>query len=362
MDYRPAMRTRTGIGRYVAGLSRALAANGCDLRLYGVFFRGNRPERREAPPGARLVSWKVPARLVNWLYLMRVCNMDGIVGGCSVFHHTDFQIPERPLRAREVLSVHDLTFMRMADSHSQRARRAQTRVVYTAARRCDAFLCPSEASAQDCAEHLGVGEERTFVVPHGVDRHFFSIPARDAERSRPPYLLALGTIEPRKNVPRIVAAFNRIAERHPGLELVIAGRWGWLYEDVEQAVRASPVRARIKLPGFVPERQLGPLLRDAEMLLYPSLMEGFGLPILEGMAAGRPVLTSDREPLRSVAGGAARLVDPEDVESIADGMQQLLCDEELRSDLIRRGREHARRFSWEACAAQTQRVYEAVAR
>ena len=162
MDYRPAMRTRTGIGRYVAGLSRALAANGCDLRLYGVFFRGNRPERREAPPGARLVSWKVPARLVNWLYLMRVCNMDGIVGGCSVFHHTDFQIPERPLRAREVLSVHDLTFMRMADSHSQRARRALTRVVYKAARRCDAFLCPSEASAQDCAEHLGVGEERTF--------------------------------------------------------------------------------------------------------------------------------------------------------------------------------------------------------
>jgi glycosyltransferase involved in cell wall biosynthesis len=195
-----------------------------------------------------------------------------------------------------------------------------------------------------------------------VDRHFFSIPPREAERSRPPYLLALGTIEPRKNVPRIVAAFERIAERHPGLELIIAGRWGWLYKDVQRAVRASPVRARIKLPGFVAEEQLGPLLRDAQMLLYPSLMEGFGLPILEGMAAGRPVLTSDREPLRSVAGGAARLVDPEDVESIADGMQQLLCDEELRSDLIRRGREHARRFSWEACAAQTQRVYEAVAR
>ncbi|MFQ5844983.1 MAG: glycosyltransferase family 4 protein, partial [Planctomycetota bacterium] len=166
--------------------------------------------------------------------------------------------------------------------------------------------------------------------------------------------------EPRKNLVRVVHAFSRVAARRPDLDLVLAGRWGWRYDDVIEAVVSSPVRVRIHALGHVPEEDLLSLVGHARAVLYPSLLEGFGLPVLEGMAAGAPVLTSDREPLRSLAGDAALTVDPTDEEAIAAGIERLLEDEELRRRLVRRGPRRARGFSWARCAAATLEAYHRV--
>jgi glycosyltransferase involved in cell wall biosynthesis len=169
-----------------------------------------------------------------------------------------------------------------------------------------------------------------------------------------PYLLAVGTLEPRKNFARLIRAHARSGV---DLDLLIAGGRGWLFDDVEEAARAAP---RTRLLYTVPEAVLKSLVGGAVGVLYPSLLEGFGLPVLEAMAAGKPVLTSDREPLKSLAGGAALLVDPSDEEALAAGIRRIVGDTALRGALARRGVARARGYTWRACAAATRRAYEAV--
>jgi glycosyltransferase involved in cell wall biosynthesis len=350
MDYRPAMRPRTGIGRYAGSLAAALAPR-CDLRLYGVFFRGNRRAVRIPPPGARLTAWPVPARLMKRLGRLGLLPADRAVGGCDLFHHTNYILPEVGRKTPQVMTLHDLAFLRDPTCHAPRAAEALTGIVTEAAHRCAAFLTPSEATAHDCEELLGIPRERLFVTPLGVDPAFFELCGDTTLR---PYVLAVGTLEPRKNHARLIRAFGRLGG---DVDLRIVGRRGWLDEPVLDAAAATK---SVHLMGHVSEPELRALVAGALVVAYPSLLEGFGLPVLEALAAGRPVLTSDREPLCSLAGDAALLVDPTSEESIADGLERLLSDAELRSELARRGPERARRFTWERCAEATLEVYREV--
>jgi glycosyltransferase involved in cell wall biosynthesis len=343
MDFRPAMAPMTGIGRYVRGLSGALAAGGADVRLYAVHLRGNRPEKRRPPPGTRLVAWRFPARVMNALGRWGLFPADRALGGCDVFHHTDYVLTEVSGRTPQVMTVHDLAFLREPYFHTAHAARTLEGIVRAAAARCGALLAPSEETARDCRELLGA--RRVFVTPLGVDEEFFALAPGAPPR---PYLLAVGTLEPRKNFARLIRAHARSGV---DMDLLVAGGRGWLYDDVLEAARASP---RARLLGHVPDPELKRLLAGATAFLYPSLLEGFGLPVLEAMAAGRPVLTSDREPLRSLAQGAAVLVDPADEEAIAEGIRRVV---EAPPD---GGPDRARRYTWAACAAATRRAYEAV--
>jgi glycosyltransferase involved in cell wall biosynthesis len=352
MDYRPAMAPRTGIGRYAASLAAALAARrDCAVHLLGVFLRGNKKELRRAPEGARLVAWRVPSRALDLLGLLRVLPADRAVGGCDVFHHTNYLMARVSPSTPQVMTLHDLAFLKDPSCHTPRAAAALRRIVGRALRRCAAFLVPSEATAGDCEELLHVPRDRLFVTPLGVAPDFFE-PA-GAAPSRP-YLLAVGTLEPRKNHLRLLRAFARV---RADVELVLAGKPGWLCAPVLELAAATP---RVRVLGHVEEPRLRALLAHAEAVLYPSLLEGFGLPVLEAMAAGRPVLASDREPLRSLAAGAALLVDPEDEDAIAAGIARLLGDGELRARLAAEGPRRARAFPWERCAETTLQAYEAV--
>jgi glycosyltransferase involved in cell wall biosynthesis len=351
MDYRPAMWARTGIGRYVAALAGVLARDACDLRLFGVFLSGNRPAVRTAPAGARLVAWKVPVRLIDLLGTLRVLPAERAVGGCDVWHHTNYMLARVSPRVPQVMTVHDLAWRRVPGCHTERAGEALDAILAAAVGRCAAFLVPSEATARDVEELLGVARDRIHVAPLGVEPAFFDLPAR-APAGRP-YVLAVGTLEPRKNYPRLIRAF-----RKSGLDadLRIVGKRGWLSDEVVAAAGDG-----VAWLGHVPEVELRALLAGAAAVAYPSLLEGFGLPVLEALAAGKPVLTSDIEPLRSVAGDAAVLVDPRDEEAIADGLRRVVNDSDLRADLARRGPARAREFTWERCAAATRAAYEAVA-
>lgn len=354
MDYRPAMRRRTGIGRYVAALTSSLAARGEDLRLFGVFHRGNTRAVRVAPPGTRLVAWPIQSRLMDLLGRLRILPADRAVGGCDLFHHTNYILAVVSPRTPQVMTIHDLAFLREPSCHTPRAAHSLGRIVRRAAGECRGFLVPSEATARDCEELLGIPRDRIFLTPLGVSPEFFA--ADPPEKPGRPYLLAVGTLEPRKNHPRLIRAFSRAAR--DGVELRIAGAPGWLFQETERAAQESG--APVRLLGHLSEEELRRQIAGATAVLYPSLLEGFGLPVLEAMAAGRAVLTSDREPLRTLAGDAALLVDPCDEEAIAHGIARLLRDAGLRRDLEERGPRRARLFTWEACAAATARAYRAV--
>ncbi|MHC4578718.1 MAG: glycosyltransferase family 4 protein [Planctomycetota bacterium] len=351
MDYRPAMRATTGIGRYVAALAAALGRDGCEMRLLGVFMRGNRPAARRPPPGARLVAWRIPSRVMDFFSRTGLLPVERVLGGCDLFHHTDYLMTPLGRETTQVMTLHDLAFLSEPACHTPAAAEALTGIVRGAVDRCAAFLVPSAATARACEQHLGLGRDRLFVTPEGVDEAFFRLPAAGPGR---PYALSVGTLEPRKNHPRLIRAFLRSGV---DADLLLAGGHGWLYDEV---YAAAADHARIKILGHVPEERLRRLLAGADAILYPSLLEGFGLPVLEGMAAGKPVLTSDRDPMREVAAGAALLVDPTDEEALAAGIVRILGDTALRAELRRRGPERARQFTWERCAALTRRAYEAV--
>lgn len=337
------MMATTGIGRYVGALSEGLAPH-CDLRLFGVFRKGNRPAVRRAPDGARLLAWPIPSRAMN--LIGAVLPADRALGGCDVFHHTNFQLVPVARRTPEVITLHDLAFLREPQFYTARMVRELTRLVRQAVDRCAAFCVPSESVAKDCRELLGI--DRVFVTPLGVGNDF-----RTDGGSGRPYILMLGTLEPRKNHLRVLRAF---AELDHDVDLHIVGRRGWMCEDVLDLAEQTP---RVFWCGHLPEPDLRREIAGAEMLVYPSLLEGFGLPVLEANAAGVPALTSDRAPMRT---DAAYCVDPISVEAIQNGMACLLTDTGLRQELITRGFRRAAAHSWQRCADATREVYDAATR
>jgi alpha-1,3-rhamnosyl/mannosyltransferase len=215
-----------------------------------------------------------------------------------------------------------------------------------ALRRARALVCISEATRELLLQRFPRADRsRIHAVPLGVDPRFFDATPASFER---PYILMTGTLEPRKNIARSIEAVAPLADR---AELVLAGPRGWRTDEIDAALadHAADVRAL----GHVPEAELPGLYAGAEVFLYPSLQEGFGLPVLEAMAAGAPVVTSNVSSLPEVGGDAVRYVDPLDVGSIRAGVAELLSDEAGRARLRTAGPERARQFSWARTARET---------
>jgi glycosyltransferase involved in cell wall biosynthesis len=221
---------------------------------------------------------------------------------------------------------------------------------------------------------MDIPAARITVIVAGVDKCFRPVTDplildRVRARYRLPdrFILSISTLEPRKNFIGLIAAFNHLAttSRRPpiaDLHLVIAGGKGWLYDDIFAAAEASPVRKRIHLTGFVADEELPALYSLADLFAFPSHYEGFGIPVLEAMACGIPVVCADNSSLPEVAGDAALLVEGTDTDALAEAMAKLLIDISLRERLIERGFEQARRFTWEGAAKRLLRVYEDMAR
>lgn len=270
-----------------------------------------------------------------------------------------------PLHGRlpTVVTIHDLYVLRAPRGFRPWFRNYARVVVPRLARRAARVITDSEATRTDVVDLLGVPGERVTVVPCGV-RH----PAPEGGREPldldlpPRFVLAVGTLEPRKNLVRLVEAIGLLATRPATRDVVLlhAGGYGWLAEDIVRAANAAALRGRVRLLGRVKPDVLSALYRRARLLAYPSLFEGFGLPVLEAMVHGCPVVTSDRSSLPEVAGDAAVLVDPESAESIAAGIARVWEDDALAADLRARGLARAGGFSWERTARETAEVYRSV--
>ena len=260
-----------------------------------------------------------------------------------------------------VITIHDLSFIRFPGLFRPANRLYLTVLTRLSARRARRLIAVSAHAAAESTRLLGVPGERIDVVYHGVDPAFRPLPVDEVEAFRQSrglperFVLFVGTLEPRKNLVRLVEAFARIRDGRIGL--VLAGGKGWMYDDLFARVEALGLDKETVFPGYVRSEELPWWYNAATVLGYPSIYEGFGLPVLEAQACGTPVLTSNISSLPEAAGDAAVQVDPYDVDALASGLNRLLTDELLRRQLRERGLAHAQQFSWTQTARDTADVY-----
>jgi len=260
-----------------------------------------------------------------------------------------------------IVTVHDLSFLRFPHLFRPANRLYLGVLTRASVRRARRVIAVSAHTAEETVRLLGVEREKVDVVYHGVGSEFRPLPPEEVRAFRvrkglpERYVLCVGTLEPRKNLARLVEAFARL--REPGLKLVLAGGRGWYNEEIFTRVEQLGLREGVVFPGYVPGRELPYWYNTATVFAYPSLCEGFGMPVLEAQACGVPVLTSDCSALPEAAGDGALLVDPCNVGAVAEGLQRLLTDEALRETLRQRGLAHAARFTWQQTAAETVAVY-----
>ena len=354
----------TGIGIYAASLVAALPRVDGGQHTYEVYY-GGLPPTQAAPPNGVRVRRHVVRMGGGWRRLW----WDGWRVGraaahADVLHSTSAYLPWRaPCPC--VLTIHDLAIYRYPETFPRINRTLGRCLFESAVRRAAALIAVSEATRRDAIELLGLSADTITVIPEAPDPLFH--PVRDhAEVARVrarydlsrPYILSVATAEPRKNLRRLLAAFAA-CRAAPGRdeELVLVGGKGWLGGPLEADVRRLAAAGLVRTLGYVPREDLPALYAGAAALAYPSLYEGFGLPVLEGLACGAPVLTSHGSSLEEVAGDAALLVDPTSTESIANGLHALVADATLAATLRRRGPPRAGRFTWDATARATLLVY-----
>ncbi len=258
-------------------------------------------------------------------------------------------------RGRSVVTVHDATFWLHPDAVSTGMRIYYGPLFPQALARASAVFTVSEAARADLVRAAGVPAERIHVTPNGVDERFFE--ARAPQGPRAPYLLAVGTLEPRKNLPALLDAFRLLRRQGRDLQLLLVGRQGWT-----QSLPLGDLAPHVRLVGALPDEDLPNLYAGAACLVLPSFYEGFGLPLVEAMAAGTPAVASDIPALREVGGEAALYADPRDPASFAHAIARVLDEREATRARVAIGRERARRFTWAACAEKTLEVYRGVLR
>ena len=369
IDYTPARQQGAGIGRYTRGLVSALARLDQQNR-YTLFSAGKASTETQWPDNFSERVVNIPPRWLTagWHRLRLPLVAERLAGDCDVFHSPDFILP--PLReARGIVTVHDLSFVRVPECAEPKLRAFLDKAVPRAVQDAHFVLADSNSTKNDLVVLLDVPPEKIGVVPPGVEPRFRPVRetvklAEVQERYRLPqwFILSVGTLEPRKNYPRLISAYAQL-RRQTGLPhgLVIAGGVGWLYQDIHDQIAKEGLEEYVHLPGYIDDADLPALYTMADLLAFPSLYEGFGIPPLEAMACGTPVVASNNSSLPEAVGTAALLVDAEDVDGLADAMARVLGNANLRVRLSDLGRAQAARFTWESSARRLLTAYEQVA-
>jgi glycosyltransferase involved in cell wall biosynthesis len=373
IDYTAAARQGGGIGRYTRELVVALLQQET-LNRYAIFaavggldrdWRAEVEHLRSLVPDLRFRALPITDDWLHrlWQRLRLPIPTEVITGPLDIFYSPDFVLPPTLHSTRTLLTVHDLSFLHFPDAFVPSLREYLARVVPRSVARADRVLADSESTCDDLIAHFGAPPEKVQVLYSGVDARFH--PEKEpGEQKRlrnkygvaSPYILSVGTLQPRKNYVRLIRAFASL--QLADLQLLIAGGRGWLYEDI--FAEAEKHGDRVHVLGFVDDADLPALYRGAALFAFPSLYEGFGIPPLEAMACGVPVVCSNASSLPEVAGDAALMIDPLDTDGLAKAMVRALEDADLRQEMTDKGLTQAARFTWEAAARQLLDVFEAL--
>ena len=359
LDGTPLLGSRTGIGVAAYEMMAALARRGdLSVSAYATTLRRRDELRQHVPEGVGSSQRLMAARplMAAWARTNHPA-IERFVGSVDVVHGTNFVVPPARTAAR-VVSVWDLTFARFPELCEPATLRFE-QLVRRALRTGAIVHTGSQTVAEEVREHFGARRDQVVAIHLGIP-HLAEPDLEGARTIVPkgrPFILSIGTAEPRKDLPSLVAAFDLLAAEHSELELVLVGPSGWGQSALDDALAASPYGSRIRRPGFVTDEVLSGLLREARALAYPSLYEGFGFPPLQAMAVGTPVVTTRAGSLTEVVGGAALIVDPGAIEDLASALGVAVFDEAQRSVLIAAGRVRAADFSWDRMADELTELY-----
>ncbi len=376
LDLSPAVHRHAGLGRYARELLAALTAldHRGDLGHANEYTAFSHAPTADCPPDVlpdRVPLRTLPLGAKPWRMSVLLAHLTGVsldawLPRGDVFHATEHLLP--PLKnAATVFTLHDLIFQFFPAYHLPLNRWFLTNAMPRFLRRADAIIAVSECTKRDAIRFYNAPPEKITVIYEGANPALR--PETDARRiadararyaGNQPFIFLVSTIEPRKNISALVDALKILRARHLPHHLLIAGRRGWLYEEILAHIRASGLENEIHFLDYVPDADLPALFAACDAFVFPSLYEGFGLPPLEAMACGAPVICSNAAALPEVVGDAALLVNPRDVGEIANAIERVVTDRALRDELRAKGIARAAKFSWERAARETLAVYHSV--
>jgi glycosyltransferase involved in cell wall biosynthesis len=369
IDVSPTAQKHAGLGRYAGEVARALAQKN-DIKL-SLFY--NQPGDAQLPaylshiPSKTVNIGNKPWRMGVWLSQMIHWSMDKTFGATEIFHATNHLLAHFR-HARTVYTLHDLIFLNYPEYHKAYNRWYLTLTMPLYLKAADMIVTPSECSKQDAIKYYGLPESKIKVIYEAPAPTFKPlINPTDLDRVRQTYhlpekyILHVATIEPRKNLNRLLEAFKPLLVDWPDLKLVLVGKKGWLYESFFQHIHTLGLEECVIFPGYIEEVDLPAIYQLAKIFAFPSLYEGFGLGPIEAMACGTPVVSSNSSSLPEVVGEAGLQVDPIDTAALSTALRRLLEDSELHADLAQRGLIQAQKFSWQKAVDELESVYQSIA-
>jgi len=373
LDGLPLTAAKTGVGHYTHELARALACTEPSSQfeiLYPSTYKTIGPDQFNSGPIAanlKLNRVRVGSLGRHWWSagLPRYIRSSKL----ELFHGTNYDVPLWR-RCATVLTIHDLSQLLLSETHEKRSVRRARRRLPIMARTADAIITPTESVRADVCEVLKASPDKTFAIAEAARSCFKPLEIADTANVRSrlgigdDFLLTVGTLEPRKNISVLVDAFAQLTRERPqsNIQLVIAGGRGWLSGPLFETISKSPVKDRIVLTDYLHDDDLQALYSSCRIFVYPSIHEGFGLPPLEAMACGAPVIASRIPALEETTGAAALLFDPKSVVELTRKILELLDNESARRELSSAGQRRAAEFSWEKTARLTWGVYEEAVR
>lgn len=369
IDYTAAIRQKAGIGNYVRRLVDALLAQDT-VNSYTLLTSG-RPTRERPFPQADNVRGRsiyIPDRYLNiiWYRWRLPLYTTYFSGQVDIYHGPDFALPPTGKTLRKVVTVHDLAFLEHPEYAVPSLAATLGKVVPEAVAAADVVCTVSQEVSRTLIKHFHTPREKLTVIPNGVSPYFRRITDPILLQSthhkfglKHPFVLGVGTLEPRKNHIGLIKAFYQAQKKKNGpAMLALAGGKGWLYEETMQLVEELKLTKKVRFLGRVTDLELVTLYSMADVFAFPSFAEGFGVPPLEAMACGVPVITSNTSSLPEVVGNAGLLVDPHNTEELSTAIMRILGDKQLQEDLRQKGYERVKHFTWQEAARKMLTVYQ----